>query len=70
LQWDYEWATDVETLEDSRLSALDKKHMPWAAALAGRLEVTYDERPWRPGQADADVAWAIEKLAIIAAGLK
>jgi hypothetical protein len=69
LHWDYAYTDALEELEDARLSALDKKDLPWAAALGNRLQLAYDERPWTPNQADADVAWAIEKLASVAAGL-
>jgi hypothetical protein len=68
LHWEYGWAESTEDLNSPRLRAIDKKEMPFAGATE-RTEWTYDERPWRPGGGDEDVAWAVDKLSAVARSL-
>lgn len=68
LHWDYEYSEGVEELDTPELDALDKTHLPWAAA-GTRSEWVYDERPWKPGDGDADVTWAVDRLVVATTAL-
>ena len=58
----------LKVVEDNRLARLGKT-FPRAAA-GQSVELQYAERPWLPGQGDADITWAVEKLVAVAQALR
>jgi hypothetical protein len=67
LVWSYAYSDEPDDgPSHPRLAATDKAVLPYAA-VGARTEWVYDTRPWRPGDGDADVLWALEKLGVASA---
>lgn len=58
---EYDYSETVDDLEDGHLAKFEGSDL--AIKCAGdSSEWLYDERPWKPGEPDADISWAIERL--------
>lgn len=61
---EFAWAEPADSASNEVLQKIGTEHCPHFAA-ADTLECSYDRRPWRPGDEDADVAWAADKLTAV-----
>jgi hypothetical protein len=61
LIWDFAYAEENDELTSEALVRTDKAVLPWAA-MGRQTEWVYAARPWRAGDGDADVRWALDML--------
>lgn len=65
---EYDSSEDVQALSAAALASSDDAMLSRRAA-GPNSEWLYDERPWAPGDPDADVAWAVERLTAAASAI-
>jgi hypothetical protein len=62
LVWSFAYADEKDSVSVRELGRTDKTRLPYVAA-GRQTEWVYDTLPWRAGQPDDDIIWALEKLA-------